>query len=490
MQRMTLSTLTLLVLLLLPRRCGALQVSLLSDTHYDPAYGQPNGYGKCVVESPALGVPGCDAPPDLITSVCADMSAQSSAYMFMAGDLQRHQFDESGLTLNDTIGTLTENLAAVNTSGTIEGPRVAIAMGNNDMVPNYYLDAINGRNEFLKDEADIMEKNDLLLPEEAQQFVKCAYYLRTVSPTVRLIVLHTLVWCYSISPAIPDDETDPCGQFDFLNTQLADARKAGAKVIIMSHIPPYINVWGVLDARDFHSIRKDMYWKPVYQQRFNNLMKEYSDTVRVQLYGHTHLFSFQVLPGGVPSFIIPAITPVYGNNPSYFISEFDDNDWSLRSLAQRFLSNTTWSNGLRVEDVFGSLSDTAALQETTHRLLTDDDLWTRFIILRAGGVENHALFPGGACDWWCRKLSVCSMQFATWDELVVCVRQDRAPPGGIVVPVTLVAIFAVFLAVGAGLLIVHRRRQLQRMQRAEFVEVVDVVSQGAASAGERSGEQP
>ncbi|KAH9577205.1 Calcineurin-like phosphoesterase domain [Trypanosoma melophagium] len=451
--------------------CSAVQVNFISDTHYDPAYGAANAHGPCVdASSPALGASGCDAPKELITSLCTDMTTQNSVYTYLAGDLQRHHFDSSGLSLNDTFGFLSQRLNAVHSNKEDGSPKVVASMGNNDMVPNYSFNLTEGSNGFLMKESEILQRNDLLGKGEAKSFEKCAYYLRIVSPTLRVIVLHTLVWCFSLRPSIPDDERDPCGQFEFLTTQLEEARKAKSKVIILSHIPPYINTWGVLAAKSLRSVEDDMYWKPMYQKRYNSLMKNFSDTITLQLYGHTHLFSLQALENGVPSYIIPAVTPIYKNIPSYMIAQLDDTAWSLKSLMQRYLSNSTWSNGLRVEDIFGDLSSISSIRKAAKQLTTDNDMWAKYVTLHAGGIENHALFPNGKCDSWCQKLCSCSMISETWEDIQSCMKEEKEKKGSQGLTIALVVLGVVVLIVGSGMLFFHYNRQVNRKRSGEKVE--------------------
>ncbi|ESL05203.1 hypothetical protein TRSC58_06584 [Trypanosoma rangeli SC58] len=460
------------LLLVLPARCSGIQATLVSDIHYDPLYGKTGGFGRCGVSSPPLSPPGCESSPKLVASLSKDIAAGASAYTFMAGDAQRHAFSVQTHHINDTFGYVIEKLAeASRPTAHKDAPTVVVAMGNNDMVPDYYFDVANSTSKILQEELTLMQEHGVLTAEEANQSERCAYYLRVVSSTLRVIVLHSLVWCHELHPSIPDTEADPCGQFQFLTTELANAQKANAKVIILSHIPPYINLWKLLGTESFTTVAENMFWKPMYQRRFNQLMKKYSGTVTVQLYGHTHLFSFQALTGGVPSFIIPATTPLYKNLPSYFIAHLKDEDFSLRSLTQRYLNNGTWTNGLLVEDLLGDLTSISSLQASAMRLITDNKLWKKYLTLRAGGVEDDGLFPKKSCDLWCRASIACSMVSDTWEDIAACVNEAKHPhheagysKWQIAVPVVLSVVFLLLL-LGIVTLIVYRRMR-QRDARA------------------------
>ncbi|RNF16419.1 beta-fructofuranosidase-like protein [Trypanosoma conorhini] len=484
-----------LLLLLLPACCSCMQAVLVSDVHYDPFYGTPRAYGRCVVPSPPLGAPACESSAGLVTSLSEDIGPTASYYMFVGGDLQRHAFSIEDHHINDTFGFVVEKLAgAFQPAAHNDTSAVVVAAGNNDMVPDYYFDVSKPASKILQEESKLMQKYGVLALEEAKQFEKCAYYLRVISSTLRVIVLHSLLWCHTIYPPISDAENDPCGQFEFLTTELANARKARAKVIIMSHIPPYVDSWKLLHAGRFTAVSENMFWKPKYQARFNKLMREYVDTVTVQLYGHVHLFSFQALTGGVPSFVIPATTPLYKNLPSYFIARLSDEDFALRGLTQRYLSKGAWTNGLSVEDVLGDLTNISSLQASARRLMTDDSLWSKFLALRAGGVEDDSLFPSKSCDAWCRASIACTMFSDTWEDIAACVSAStKHPPHEaedskmrIAVPIFLSLIFFLLL-LSIALMILHRLRQRRRAEYAQEAHGEWTVPASALRAGTENG---
>lgn len=88
---------------------------------------------------------------------------------------------------------------------------------------------------------------------------KCGYYSRYVSTSLKVIVLHNLVWSYLIKPPISDTESDPCGQFAFLESELAESNSTQQKVIILGHIPPTPDIFKITSNGDFSSLEKDMY---------------------------------------------------------------------------------------------------------------------------------------------------------------------------------------------------------------------------------------
>ncbi|CBH10389.1 hypothetical protein, conserved [Trypanosoma brucei gambiense DAL972] len=409
--------------------CGgsALRVGLVSDPHYDPGYGTSKAYDSCHKPAPKYGRMGCDAPKALITSFQQDMEAQAPHVVIVNGDAQRHKFSKSGFSINDTFGFVVR--AAVKTVQSGEtgefGLGVAVSLGNNDMVPNYHFDAFKQESFTLKQE-EILVENGLLAEDQRKSFRECGYYQRVVSPRLRIIVLNTVLWCFCNKVPIPDTVVDPCHQMKFLESSLEDAKKENAKVIIISHVPPYIDVWGVLSRGAFGSVEKDMYWKPSFQERYHALVAKHASVVVSQIFGHIHHFLYQVAGPDIMSFTIPSLTPLYGNVPSYFIAELDDVTMKLKSLRHHYLDKTTWRRAPDVESTVGNLSSTEALTAFATKFRVNSFLWRRWIRLRSGGGKaSGKLFPKGTCNTWCRNLISCTMTRVKWEDIKSCTEGSR-----------------------------------------------------------------
>lgn len=433
----------------------AIDFNIVSDLHYDPAYGTTSGY-KCTTKSAALmGETGCDSPQSLITSVLSDMSSQSNAYTVVAGDWQRHYFSTSGLNSTAVFGPLSQWFAQVTTSGEMTAPAFASTIGNNDVVPDYQFNYSDINNTELAARVTAMEQSGLLTQSEGTQMKLCGFYAHT-DGNVSIIALHTLIWAYSVTPAVPDTVTDPCEQFSFLEGQLSAARAAKRKVIIIGHIPPQVNVYDVIKRGSFSSESADMYWKPAYVQQYAAILNSYTDVVTLQIFGHTHMLSVFADPKlGVPGIITPAVTPIYGNRPSYLVGSFSKHDWTLQNLRQRFLRDSgTWKNGLNVLGALGLQSgfdNVTEVQSALTHLKTNDVLWNNYLQLHGGGEPTMVVFPSGKCNAFCRAVTVCSMLTTDYSELKSCTTTATTPTvppinlsGSIV---TLVLILGVSIAV-------------------------------------------
>ena len=95
--------------------------------------------------------------------------------------------------------------------------------------------------------------------------------------------------------------------------------RARRGAVITGHIPP------VLDE-----FRFKMEWLQPYADRYVGIVAAYHDVVGAQLFGHTHQNMLRAFPTlrrrdaqGPPLLVTAAVTPVYGNNPTWRALELE-----------------------------------------------------------------------------------------------------------------------------------------------------------------------
>jgi sphingomyelin phosphodiesterase acid-like 3 len=103
------------------------------------------------------------------------------------------------------------------------------------------------------------------------------------------------------------NETDPFGQFAWIEKVATDAAAVGLSVGTVMHIPSAVQKVGAKQG-----------WYPEYQQRYHNLTVKYN--IQFALNGHSHLDQF--LPTELaepPRYLLsaPSVSPVDGNNPGF-----------------------------------------------------------------------------------------------------------------------------------------------------------------------------
>lgn len=410
---------------LLIARTAAVRMALFSDIHLDAFYGSAKGLEPCnVSDAPPFGQFGCDSPPILVDAAVADLTNFTRPdFVMVSGDWMRHRM--SILSAEDALTTFkvaTAKLAgldhAVRRTSVLVHPRVDTAFGNNDVVPDYFFNISAPRRDALfRNFTDVLFNESYLSTVERDTFMRCGFYARNVVPgagsnaTLSTIMLNSLMWSTSLAPKLATSP-DPCGQFAFLEEELAAARAAGRKVWIMSHIPPTVDPYGVEHHPEWNSTyHRYHYWQLNYERRYLAIVKQYSDVITAQFFGHTHKLAFvgddQI---GVPLFVSGSISPVYANWPNYEIIEVDPVTLRVVSLQQRYfnMSSFTWVSGSHLGALYNVTDrglDVVQLHDIGEQLYRNASAFAAWRVMNAGGVSTDSC----ATDY-CRALVSC---FAT-----------------------------------------------------------------------------
>lgn len=465
-----LSVLLVVVALLGMQQSAALDMTWISDIHYDPLYGTPKAYGSCTTSAAsALGMRGCDAPLSLIRYAIEDVSNLSNAFTVFGGDWQRHKYDKTGLSTTYAFTNLSAEFMSIKTTG-LNTPanesNISITIGNNDLIYDYFFNYSNSYHDaYLNEQIAVMEAYNIQTKEEGQQMNQSGFYVKK-SDGFNIITINTFLWTFSVIPSVPDNVEDPGGQFVYLEQELESAASQGIKVIVVGHVPPSVNGYGVISKGKLRSTESDMYWKKPYQDRYNALLKKYSSTVITHLYGHTHVFTILAFEdSGVPGFVMPSISPVFGNNANYFVASFS-NTWELEKLSQRYLhDNGNWIKGDDLSTALGykgKYNDVNGLRELVTKAATDDDLFMKLLTIRGGGYDPYYVLPGNECQSFCRAIVVCGSLYGDFDNLKRCTETifdtNSNSVSGVEIAVTVVFIVVAFGAIAGVVICVSRYR--------------------------------
>ncbi|CAG9582240.1 conserved hypothetical protein [Leishmania major strain Friedlin] len=419
-------------LCMLTTSVGGHQVALISDIHYDPLYGTSRALKCTSSSSPVYGMQGCDSSLQLMASTLADVSAQSPSLLLYTGDWQRHKFANSSLAPAAIFKDMSERFRNVTVDSSLGAVAFSGAVGNNDVVPDYYFSlGSTTSEEELAHRVAAMRGAALLNDAEASVMRNCGYYTH-IMDSVHVIVLHTLLWAHELQPSLPSNLSDPCNQFSFLRSELAKVRAASKRAIIMGHIPPGLNTYNVL-KRGFGSAAGDMFWKEQYEATYNSIIREYKDLLVVQLFGHTHMFKLLTMPrNGVLGIVVPSISPIFGNHPSYLMANFSET-WELEDAQSRYtIGDGVFHPGLSAKEVFSlntGLYSVADVRAAITLLATDDTMWDRFLTVFCGGEKSSHVFPHRKCDKQCRYIVVCSMLENNHTDIQHCVANYSLLPG-------------------------------------------------------------
>lgn len=150
-------------------------------------------------------------------------------------------------------------------------------------------------------------------------------------------------------------------QLQWLETELIRAELENQKVWLIFHTPPGIDVFATRHGHEDNGFpEKAVYLiKEDFLNRFTEVVARYGNTVSTAFAGHIHRDAFRLIKDQEqqiePVLIIPAITPVYGNNPAYRIVYPHPQTMDIMDYQVRYLDalDQTWKQGHRFSSAYG-----------------------------------------------------------------------------------------------------------------------------------------
>ena len=291
-----------------------------------------------------------------------------------------------------TMAFLMEELRA-----SFPGIPVYTALGNNDSGCGDY--QLTAGSDFLSQAGKVIVEGLPAGEREGalQQFGAGGYYSVTMAEPMRktrLIVVNDVFLSPKYSTcAGREDPAAAAEQMTWLSGQLKQAREAGQRVWVMGHIPPGIDPYSTISKfRDVCGGQPPVMF--LSSDKMADLMVEYADVMRLGLFGHTHMDEMRLLEpegadaqGTAPHMtaikLVPSISPVDGNNPSFTEARINAVTATLENYDVIAASNktgigTAWAR----EYDFAQTFHEAQLTASTEKKLVDE--------FRADPVANRA----------------------------------------------------------------------------------------------------
>ena len=328
------------------------RVVFITDLHFDP-FGDPSILPELqAVEAeqwPAvfaraskdLGAYGRGGTPRLYLSLLERVKvvASDADFVIFLGDALAHGYNQTFYHITDSRDRAALNAFTLKTfqfiyltlAQALPGKPIVIVLGNND----YYCDdyAIQPRGPFLKDLSGLAASHLNLDREENlafdQSFPAGGYYSVTCpsAPGHRLIVLNATFFSsvYANRCGIGDDAEPGRAEMRWLESELRLARDRHEKVWLLSHIPPGLNVFSAIHGHKSGGgfEQADDFWREEFARGFQAILGRYADVIAATFSGHTHQDDFRASEKiGVFNKIIPAISPVFGNNPALTVASY------------------------------------------------------------------------------------------------------------------------------------------------------------------------
>ncbi|KAM7540527.1 hypothetical protein Aperf_G00000046594 [Anoplocephala perfoliata] len=289
----------------------------LSDVHVDLDYTNHGCKGL-------LGDLNCDSPLTLwISALNATREVVSTRpdFVIFSGDSVSHTI-LTRKSFERTMEEVVSALKAVFPPYQNDSVPVILSLGNHDVFPDNTMSVADGDptrrfwctrlgsspnlwGGWIADDAEA----------DSSHFSDGCYYSRIVrvgnQTSLRIISLNGLIYARRNSLGNAS-LTDPLGQFDWLTNQLQSARQKMEKVLLVMHFPLGAPENSPVYFRHLHD---------VYNERFLEILSEFSDVIALGLFGHQHTDTFRVLEvpsqgasrngSKLPLFFAPSISPFH-----------------------------------------------------------------------------------------------------------------------------------------------------------------------------------
>jgi sphingomyelin phosphodiesterase acid-like 3 len=286
--------------------------------------------------------------------------ASGAKFVVLSGDLIAHDFSCKFETIFPKAKPVEHRAFAEKTidyvmhklRGALPGVPVYAALGNNDSdCSDYQLDPDSAFlaeiGKFLTSDFPARERAEAL-----RTFGEGGFYsVRLPAPMAhtRMLVLDDLFMSQRYATCSGKPNPAPAAaQIVWLEQQLDAARRGHEKVWVMSHIPPGVNPYGtatkVLDLCS--GSKPQMFLK---SEALPDAMSNYGDVIELAIFAHTHMDEMRLLKPevagapteGVAVKLVPSISPINRNNPSFTVAQIDAATAQLKDYRVIVASNQT-----------------------------------------------------------------------------------------------------------------------------------------------------
>ena len=329
---------------------------LMSDIHFDPF--DPPALASALAESDvgawpdrfstvtgqAMSPYGEDTNYALLESSLAAVAGTAAHVdlVVVNGDFLAHRFEDKaakalgaaatpapvgGLTVKTT-QFVADRLAAA-----LPGKPVFVTLGNNDSSCGDY--RIEPGGTYLADTRETIRR--LVGPDRVdadfdRTYAAGGYYAarHPTLPDTLVLAVNDVLWSAEYQ--------DACGKggaaageamLAWLRDRLARQKAAGGHVWMIHHIPWGLDSYSTARASDSSCPAKLVpFMKEPFASGFIALLGEYGDMVTASFSGHVHYDDYRLLTDaqGKPVLVdkvVPAISPVFGQNPGFEIFDYD-----------------------------------------------------------------------------------------------------------------------------------------------------------------------
>lgn len=333
----------------------AVDVVVFGDVHFTPFYDEdifqtlvdtPATGWQAVFESSTVVDPqtwGEESYYPLLLRAVQDVCDDAAAAPFAVyvGDVLTHHFDtlfydaygEEDETAMHEFALKTVTFFVNLVRAECGAVPVMFSLGNNDSYAGDY--QIEPGGAFLSDTVDLMRETLLYDAASSADFDATwqtgGYYVASgIADDLAVIGLNTILFSTNASD---DVRAAALTELEWFSETLAEARAEGRKVWIVLHIPPGVDIFSTAanyidESGDFTDA--GMMWQDDYAASFLASLEAYSDVIAGIVSGHTHMDEYRLplyASTGAAEIGVPAISPLFGNNPAYKVVTVLTDEW-------------------------------------------------------------------------------------------------------------------------------------------------------------------
>jgi sphingomyelin phosphodiesterase acid-like 3 len=321
----------------------------------------------------------------------------------VAGDLLAHHIAQ-----RDAVPTAVRLARRLNRA--FPQAQFVLALGNNDSACGDY--ALAPDAAFLREVAAAWEplvNRRGAAPDFRRTFARDGFYTATLPPAgLRAIVIDDVFW----SPFYRA-QCGPAGNVAAESfTELESAlQRADGPVWVFFHIPPGVDTYS--SALVTHRLAIVPYLTPAMRDRFVAVLAQSAGHIALAVAGHTHKFAFRIVNATgsqpVPMLLVPALSPVYGNRPSFLTGNVTAGG-TLRDVEERSFGRGAWRDVGGMRSLGVNAFTGANLVTLQRRLARDPQVRATFERLYGGGVKPE-INPRNWSIYWCAATAFATTAF-------------------------------------------------------------------------------
>jgi sphingomyelin phosphodiesterase acid-like 3 len=325
----------------------------------------------------------------------------------LTGDLLAH-------IMPAKLATPTSVLIAHRLNRAFPHAQFVLALGNNDSACGDY--ALPPDSAYLRTLARAWEplvNRNGAAPGFVRTFAHDGFYTaRLPIAGLRVIVVDDVFWSPRYRPCGPAANVR-VHALDELDRAIAQST---GHLWIAFHIPPGVDAYST--AQIGHRLLIVPFLTPGTRDRFVDILGRAPDRIALAIAGHTHKFAYRIVgasgPHPVPMLLVPAISPIFGNAPSFLTAAVDAGG-TLHDIEATSYLHGAWHHigGLRSLGVDAFTGpNLVALQG---RYATDPALRARFASLYEGGAKPEITDRTWSV-YWCAATAFGTTPFRDCDN--------------------------------------------------------------------------